>query len=97
MCEACENNDLAAFPATDVLVIAEDQGITGVHLARVGRVSAVSGATRMRGSAAPSRTFTQDVYISTADPVRARRRRPGPRPARRQRRRYRRPEPSAHR
>jgi autotransporter-associated beta strand protein len=53
------------FPsATDVLVIAEDQGITAVHLGRVGSVSSGlwSESSRWIGGAVPD--FTQDVYIA---------------------------------
>ena len=50
--------------ATDVLVIAEDQGITDVQLARVGRISTGewSDTNAWIGGAVPD--ATQDVYIT---------------------------------
>jgi autotransporter-associated beta strand protein/T5SS/PEP-CTERM-associated repeat protein len=64
MCNACEMIGLRRLPsATDVLVIAEDQSITDVRLARVGRISSGiwSDANAWIGGAVPS---YQDVYIS---------------------------------
>jgi autotransporter-associated beta strand protein len=58
MCEACELNGLRRLPtATDVLVIAEDQGINQVHLARVDYI----GEGFWIGGAVPD--ITQDVYV----------------------------------
>ena len=54
---------------TDVLVIAEDQGITDVHLARVGRLSngVWSNANEWIGGDVPD--LTQDVYIRNSGAV----------------------------
>ena len=64
MCEACEVTGIRRLPtATDVLVIAEDQSITDVRPARVGRISSGmwSDANAWIGGAVPA---YQDVYIS---------------------------------
>jgi autotransporter-associated beta strand protein len=65
MCESCGTRGVRRFAtATDVLVIAEDQGITVVQLARVGRISGGlwSESDRWIGGDAPD--ISQDVYVS---------------------------------
>lgn len=65
MCNSCGVQGLRRFAtATDVLVIAEDQGITVVQLARVGSISSGfwSNANNWIGGDVPD--VTQDVYIT---------------------------------
>ncbi|MEX2307462.1 MAG: autotransporter-associated beta strand repeat-containing protein [Pirellulales bacterium] len=65
MCNSCGVAGLRRYAtATDVLVIAEDQGITVVQLARVGRISGGlwSEANYWIGGDVPD--ATQDVYVS---------------------------------
>jgi autotransporter-associated beta strand protein len=64
MCEMCGEPGVRRFPtATDVLVIAEDQGLSAVHLQRVGSISNVfwSNSQGWIGGAVPD--ISQDVYI----------------------------------
>ena len=63
MCQGCGMPGVRRFPtATDVLVIAEDEGLASVSLDRVGSISngLWSDTTRWIGGAVP----TRDVYIS---------------------------------
>lgn len=65
MSEGSAVSGFRRFPtATDVLVIAEDQGITDVHLARVGSIGSGlwSDASRWLGDSSPG--ITQAAYIS---------------------------------
>lgn len=65
MCEGCGAMGVRRLPtATDVLVIAEDQGISNVRLQRVGSTSSglSSSTNRWIGGAVPN--SSQDVYIS---------------------------------
>ncbi|MEX2169584.1 MAG: autotransporter-associated beta strand repeat-containing protein [Pirellulales bacterium] len=64
MCESCGAAGVRRFPtATDVLVIAEDQGITSVRLQRVGSISSGfwNDASKWIGANVPD--ITQDAYI----------------------------------
>ncbi|MEX2168641.1 MAG: autotransporter-associated beta strand repeat-containing protein [Pirellulales bacterium] len=64
MCDTCATPGGRYYPtATDVLVIAEDQGITTVHLERVGSISSGvwSDASKWIGANVPD--ITQDAYI----------------------------------
>lgn len=66
MCENCGAPGVRRFPtATDILVIAEDQGITQVHLERVGTAASGlwSSANTWIGGAVPD--ATQDAYIAS--------------------------------
>jgi hypothetical protein len=65
MCEGCGAMGVRRLPtATDVLVIAEDQGISDVRLQRVGSTTdgLSNSANRWIGGAVPN--SSQDVYIS---------------------------------
>jgi fibronectin-binding autotransporter adhesin len=65
ICDGCGAKGIRQLPsATDVLVIAEDQGITNVHLQRVGSLGSGlwSEPARWIGNASPD--GTQGVYIS---------------------------------
>jgi autotransporter-associated beta strand protein len=71
MCDVVETMGVRRLPsATDVLVIAEDQGITDVRLARVGRISSGlwSDSNAWIGGDVPD--LGQDVYISHGGVVR---------------------------
>ena len=64
MCESCGPIGVRRFPtATDVLVIAEDQGISDVRLQRIGSISSGSwgDSPKWIGGDVPDRT--QDAYI----------------------------------
>jgi autotransporter-associated beta strand protein len=64
MCDGCATPGGRYYPsATDVLAIAEDQGLTSVHLQRVGGISSGfwSDASKWIGAEVPN--LTQDVYI----------------------------------
>jgi autotransporter-associated beta strand protein len=64
MCDSCGLPGRRRIPsATDVLVVAEDQGIENVHLERVGSISPGNWNEPLRwiGGAVPD--ITQDVYI----------------------------------
>lgn len=66
MCDSCGTTNVRRFPtATDILVIAEDQGITQVHLERVGTATSGlwSSANTWIGGAVPD--ATQDAYIAS--------------------------------
>ena len=65
MCEACEVTGRRRLPsATDVLVIAEDQSITVVQLARVGSISTGMWSDSTAWIAGDVPDATQDVYVS---------------------------------
>ena len=80
---AAESVGVRRFPtATDVLVIAEDQGLTDVHLERVGSISSGfwSDQSKWIGTDVPN--ITQDVYIRHGGGDHAQRRSAGAKPAR---------------
>jgi autotransporter-associated beta strand protein len=65
MCDSCGAIGVRRLPtATDILVIAEDQGISDVHLKRIGRIT--SGAWHIPGAWIGSDvpTGAEDAYIS---------------------------------
>jgi autotransporter-associated beta strand protein len=65
MCENCGAVGRRRFPtATDVLVIAEDQGITDVNLQRVGRISSGLWSESNAWIGADVPNFPQDAYIT---------------------------------
>lgn len=70
MCDSCGVVGRRVLPsATDVLVIAEDQGLSTVHLARVDRISSGfwSDVNGWIGGAVPD--LTQDVYVRQSGAV----------------------------
>jgi autotransporter-associated beta strand protein len=70
MCDGCGDPGKRRFPsATDVLVVAEDQGITDVHLARVGRIAAGdwSNASAWIGADVPD--SSQGAYVTQGGAV----------------------------
>jgi autotransporter-associated beta strand protein len=65
MCESCGTPGVRRIAtATDVLVIAEDQGITVVQLARVGSIASGAWGTTNNWIGGDVPDSTQDVYIS---------------------------------
>jgi len=65
MCNSCGVAGLRRFAtATDVLVIAEDQGITVVQLGRVGSISSGAWSTASNWIGGDMPDDTQDVYIT---------------------------------
>lgn len=65
MCNACELTGVRRLPsATDVLVVAEDQGITVVELARVGRISSGTWNDTNAWVGGDVPDITQDVSIT---------------------------------
>ncbi len=65
MCENCGAMGVRRFPtATDVLVIAEDQGITDVLLPRVGRISSGLWSDGGAWIGGDQPVIPQDVYIT---------------------------------
>lgn len=70
MCNGCATQGVRRFPtATDVLVIAEDQGITDVFLARVGRISSGDWSTPSAWIGSDVPNSAQDAYISHGQTV----------------------------
>lgn len=70
MCESCGAPGVRRFAtATDILVIAEEQDITNVKLARVGRISAGNWNNTNAWIGADVPDATQDAYISQAGAV----------------------------
>ena len=70
MCDSCGTVGRRRIPtATDVLVIAEDQGISDVHLARVDRISAGNWNNTNAWIGADVPDATQDVYVRSAAAV----------------------------
>ncbi|MBA3483998.1 MAG: hypothetical protein H0T51_19515, partial [Pirellulales bacterium] len=64
MCDECATAGGRYYPtATDVLVIAEDQGITDVHLQRVGSISSGVWGDQSKWIGFDVPDPTQDVYI----------------------------------
>ena len=64
MCDSCATSGGRYYPsATDVLVIAEDQGIANVRLERVGSISSGSWGDQSKWIGADVPNLTQDVYI----------------------------------
>ncbi len=65
MCNTCGVNGLRRYAtATDVLVIAEDQGITVVQLARVGSIISTTWSNSLNWIGGDVPDSTQDVYVS---------------------------------
>lgn len=64
MCEACGQRGVRRFPtATDILVIAEDQGIGDVHLKRVGSITGGSWSNSHNWIGDDVPGLSEDVYI----------------------------------
>ena len=64
MCESCGVAGVRRVPtAADILVIAEDQGITDVRLQRVGSISSGAWGDQSEWIGADIPNLTQDVYI----------------------------------
>jgi autotransporter-associated beta strand protein len=70
MCESCGEKGIRRFPtATDILVIAEDQGISDVKLARVGRISAGAWSNNNAWIGADVPDATQGAYVTQGGTV----------------------------
>ncbi len=67
MCESCGATGVRRFAtATDILVIAEELGVSNVHLARVGRISAGNWNNTNAWIGADVPDATQDAYVRSA-------------------------------
>lgn len=70
MCDSCGTVGLRRIPtATDVLVIAEDQGINNVHLERVARISSGNWNNTNAWIGADIPDATQDAFVRQAGAV----------------------------
>ena len=70
MCDSCGSLGVRRIPtASDVLVIAEDQGITNVHLARVGSISTGLWSAPLNWIGGDVPDLTQDVYVGHSGAV----------------------------
>ncbi len=70
MCENCGAPGVRRFPtATDILVIAEELGVSNVHLARVGRIDDGNWNDTNAWIGADVPDVTQDAYVRNAGPV----------------------------